>query len=95
MNGFYVEHDRDVLYVSGVDARKFLHSQLANDVASLRVGESQYSLLLEPTGKITSLPRVFCKSKEDFVLDCDAGFGEVSVTRLSRFKIRIKCEISS
>ena len=78
MTGFYVEHDRDVLNVRGSDARKFLHSQLANDVASLKVGESQYSLLLEPTGKITSLLRVHCKSDEDFVLDCDAGFGEVS-----------------
>ena len=95
MSGFYVEHDRDVLNVRGSDARKFLHSQLANDVAPLKVGESQYSLLLEPTGKITSLLRVHCKSDEDFVLDCDAGFGEVSATRLSRFKIRIKCEISS
>ena len=95
MSGFYVEHDRDVLNVRGSDARKFLHSQLANDVASLKVGELQYSLLLEPTGKITSLLRVHCESDEDFVLDCDACFGEVSATRLSRFKIRIKCEISS
>ncbi|MFM8721398.1 MAG: YgfZ/GcvT domain-containing protein [Acidimicrobiaceae bacterium] len=95
MTGFYCEHDRDVLYVRGVDARKFLHSQLANDVASLKVGASKYSLLLEPTGKITSLLRVHCKSEEDVVLDCDSGFGEASVTRLSRFKIRIKCEISS
>ncbi|MFM8248899.1 MAG: folate-binding protein, partial [Acidimicrobiaceae bacterium] len=70
MTGFYCEHDRDVLYVRGVDARKFLHSQLANDVASLKVGASKYSLLLEPTGKITSLLRVHCKSEEDFVLDC-------------------------
>ncbi|MFM8663986.1 MAG: hypothetical protein ACKODI_09135 [Acidimicrobiaceae bacterium] len=50
MTGFYFEHDRDVLYVRGVDARKFLQSQLANEVESLKVGKSQYSLLLEPTG---------------------------------------------
>ena len=95
MKGFYIEHDRDVLQVVGSDARKFLHSQLANDIASLKIGESRYSLLLEPTGKITSLLRVRCISEEHFVLDCEAGFGEVSATRLSRFKIRIKCEISS
>ena len=95
MTGFYIEHDRDVLQVVGSDARKFLHSQLANDIASLKIGESRYSLLLEPTGKITSLLRVRCISEEHFALDCDAGFGEVSATRLSRFKIRIKCEISS
>ncbi len=95
MTGFYIEHDRDVLQVVGSDARKFLHSQLANDIASLKIGESRYSLLLEPTGKITSLLRVRCISEEHFALDCEAGFGEVSATRLSRFKIRIKCEISS
>ncbi len=95
MTGFYVEHIRDVLQVRGSDARKFLHSQLANDVAALKVGESQYSLLLEPAGKITSLLRVRCESDESFVLDCDTGFGEISASRLLRFKIRIKCEISS
>ena len=95
MGGFYVEQDRDVVHVTGSDARKFLHSQLANDVVSLKVGESRYSLLLEPTGKITSLLRVWCKSEENFVLDCETGFGEVSASRLSRFKIRIKCEIST
>ena len=95
MTGFYFEQTRDVLTVEGVDARKFLHSQLANDVSSLKIGESRYSLLLEPTGKITSLLRVRCESESKFVLDCDAGFGKISVARLLRFKIRIKCEISS
>lgn len=93
MSAFYFEQVRDVLQVDGVDARKFLHSQLANDIALLKIGESRYSLLLEPNGKVTSLMRVRCNSEESFVLDCDAGFGEVSATRLSRFKIRIKCEI--
>lgn len=92
---FYFEQVRDVLRVEGVDARKFLQSQLANDVTSLKIDESCYSLLLEPTGKITSLLRVRCESEESFVLDCDAGFGEVSATRLKRFKIRIKCEVST
>ena len=95
MSAFYFELARDVVNVAGSDARKFLHSQLANDIASLKIGESRYSLLLEPTGKITSLLRVRCISEEHFVLDCDPGFGEVSAIRLSRFKIRIKCEISS
>ena len=95
MSGFYFEHARDVVKVNGNDARKYLHSQLANDITSLKIGESGYSLLLEPTGKITSLLRVRCVSEESFSLDCDAGFGEISAARLSRFKIRIKCEISS
>ena len=95
MSSFYFEQSHDVVQVVGTDARKFLHSQLANDIESLKVGQSRYSLLLEPTGKITSLLRVRCISDEHFVLDCDAGFGEVSARRLSRFKIRIKCEITT
>ena len=95
MSSFYFEQSHDVVQVVGTDAQKFLHSQLANDIESLKVGESRYSLLLEPTGKITSLLRVRRNSQESFTLDCDAGFGEISATRLSRFKIRIKCEITS
>ena len=53
MSAFYIQQIRDEITVSGVDTRKFLHSQLANDIASLAIGESRYSLLLEPTGKIT------------------------------------------
>ena len=93
MSAFYIEQNRDEITVSGVDARKFLHSQLANDIASLAIGESRYSLLLEPTGKITSLVRVRCIAEDNFILDSESGFAEITSTRLSRFKIRIKCEI--
>lgn len=78
----------------GADSRKFLHSQLANDIASLAIGESRYSLLLEPNGKITSLVRVRCITEDNFVLDTDTGFAEVTLSRLLRFKIRIKCDLT-
>jgi folate-binding protein YgfZ len=93
MSAFYLEQTRDEILVTGVDARKFLHSQLANDIASLTIGESRYSLLLEPTGKITSLVRVRCISEENFILDTESGLAEITSSRLLRFKIRIKCEI--
>lgn len=95
MSGFYLEIARDEITVTGLDARKFLHSQLANDISGLTIGESIYSLLLEPTGKITSLVRVHCIADENFILDTDQGFGQIIATRLSRFKIRIKCEITT
>ena len=93
MSAFYIQQTRDEITVSGVDARKFLHSQLANDIASLAIGESRYSLLLEPTGKITSLVRVRCVAEDNFILDTESGFAEITASRLLRFKIRIKCEI--
>lgn len=95
MSGFYLEIVRDEITVTGLDARKFLHSQLANDISGLAIGASSYSLLLEPTGKITSLVRVRCIADENFILDTDQGFGQIIATRLSRFKIRIKCEITT
>ena len=95
MSGFYLEIARDEITVTGLDARKFLHSQLANDISGLAIGESIYSLLLEPTGKITSLVRVRCIADENFILDTEQGFGQIIATRLSRFKIRIKCEITT
>ena len=94
-SAFWYQLNRDVITVSGVDARKFLHSQLANEIATLKVGNSCYSLLLEPTGKITSLVRVHRIAEDRFVLDTEAGFGEVTAKRLSRFKIRVKCEITT
>jgi len=94
-SAFWYQLNRDVVTVSGADARTFLHSQLANEIATLTVSNSCYSLLLEPTGKITSLVRVHCIAEDRFVLDTEAGFGEVTAKRLSRFKIRVKCEITT
>ena len=93
MSAFYLEQSRDEILVTGEDARKFLHSQLANDIASLAIGDSRYSLLLEPTGKITSLVRVRCIAEDNFVLDTELGLAEITLSRLLRFKIRIKCEL--
>ena len=93
MSAFYIQQIRDEITVSGVDTRKFLHSQLANDIASLAIGESRYSLLLEPTGKITSLVRVRCVAEDNFILDTELDFAGITASRLLRFKIRIKCEI--
>lgn len=59
----------------------------------MQPGEVRTSLLLQPTGKVDSLLRVTCAAADRFVLDCDPGFGESTVARLSRFKIRVNAEI--
>lgn len=83
---------RDVITVSGSDARGYLHSQLSNDVASMSVGGSVHSFILEPTGKLSALVRVRCTDDGCFVLDVDEGCGAATLARLNRFKIRVKCE---
>jgi len=81
---------RDVVIVQGDDAATFLHSQLANDISSMLVGESRHSLLLEPTGHISSLVRVVRHADTVFTLDVEAGGGETVVTRLKKFILRAK-----
>ena len=81
---------RDDIIVQGDDAQTFLHSQLANDIASLAVGASIHSLLLEPTGHVSALVRVVRHEDTVFTLDLDAGFADEVVVRLQRFVLRAK-----
>ena len=81
---------KDVIIVQGDDAQTFLHSQLANDIASLAVGASMHSLLLEPTGHVSALVRVIRHEDTVFTLDLDAGFADAVIVRLQRFVLRAK-----
>jgi folate-binding protein YgfZ len=91
---FWVPLQRDVITAVGADARTYLHSQLSQDIAGMRVGETRQSLLLQPTGKLDGIIRVTCVEGETFVLDVDAGCGDAVLTRLNRFKIRVKVDLS-
>ena len=91
---FWVPLQRDVITATGTDARTYLHSQLSQDVAGMRVGETRQSLLLQPTGKLDGIIRVTCVEGEMFVLDVEPGCGDVVLARLNRFKIRVKVELS-
>ena len=91
---FWVPLKRDVITATGADARTYLHSQLSQDIASMRVGETRQSLLLQPTGKLDGIIRVTCVEGETFILDVDAGCGDAVLARLNRFKIRVKVELS-
>ncbi len=85
---------RDHVIVEGPDALTYLHSQIAQDVRPLAVGDSAWTLVLEPTGKVESLARVTRTGDDTYDLDTDAGFGDALAARLNRFKIRVKAEVS-
>lgn len=91
---FWFEYPRDVVQVSGPDAATYLQSQTSQDLRSLSTGSSTWSFLLQPTGKIDVLARVWRTTDDTFVLDTDAGFGEVLVARINRFKIRVKADVA-
>lgn len=92
-SSFWLAVKRDVITVTGSDAKTYLHSQLSQDIASMQPGDVRVTLLLQPTGKVDSLLRVTCAAADRFVLDCDPDFGEPTVARLSRFKIRVNADI--
>ncbi len=87
------ERSRDHVIVEGPDALTYLHSQVAQDLRGLGVGEVTWTLVLEPSGKVESLARVTRTGDDRFDFDTDAGYGEALATRLNRFKIRVAAEI--
>jgi tRNA-modifying protein YgfZ len=92
---FWCEVPRDVVQVHGPDAATYLQSQLSQDLRPLQVGQSAWTFLLQPTGKVDVLARVWRTGDETFVLDTDAGFGDTMVARVNRFKIRVKADVTS
>jgi folate-binding protein YgfZ len=87
------ESARDHVIVEGPDALTYLHSQVAQDLRELPVGEAAWTLVLEPTGKVEALARVMRSTEDRFDFDVDAGYGEALAARLARFKIRVDAEI--
>jgi folate-binding protein YgfZ len=85
--------DRDVLEVTGPDAESFLQGQLSQDVAALAPGQSAWSFLLQPQGKVDALLRVTRLDGDRWRLDVDRGWGDAVRARLERFKLRVKVEI--
>ena len=79
---------RDVVCVAGADAASYLQSQISQDIDSLPVGHSVWSLILSPRGKLDAWFRL-SRRAGDFLLDVDYGFGAVLLERLLRFKLRV------
>lgn len=92
---FWCEYPRDVVQVSGPDAAGYLQGQVSQDLRPLAVGDAAWTFVLQPTGRIDVLARVWRTGDEVFVLDTDAGFGETLTARLNRFRIRVKAEIET
>jgi folate-binding protein YgfZ len=84
---------RDVLWLHGPDAERYLQGQCSQDVARLAPGEAADALLLAPDGKLDALIRVTRCLPDGFVIDTEGGFGEAVMTRLTRFALRTRIEL--
>jgi tRNA-modifying protein YgfZ len=89
----WVGVERDIVTAAGPDARSYLHGQVSQDVQEVAVGESRWTLVLAPNGRVEVLARVLCVADDRFELDTEAGYGDVLATRLNRFRIRVKAEL--
>ena len=85
--------DRDVVDATGEEAAQFLQGQLSQDVLAVGEGESAWTWVLSPQGKVDALARVTRVSAGRWLLDTDAGWGERLVARLNRFKLRTKVTV--
>jgi folate-binding protein YgfZ len=85
--------ERDVVTVTGPDARTYLHGQVSQDVQSLVPGGSRWTLVLAPNGRVEVLARLLCVADDRFELDTEAGFGDALRERLNRFRIRVAAEL--
>jgi len=84
---------RDTVRVHGPDAARYLQGQISQDVDSLAPGDTAWSLILEPNGKVASWFRIHRLDATDFLLDTDAGHADGLVARLERFKLRTDAAI--
>jgi tRNA-modifying protein YgfZ len=85
--------DRAVISVIGPDARSYLQGQISQDLLSLAPGESVEALVLTPQGKLDAFVRVALVSDEELLLDVEPAYGEATLARLARFKLRVKATL--
>ena len=91
---YVLKLQRDVISADGPDAGKYLQGQLTQDVLAMKAGESVWSFLLNPDGKVNAWLRVSQIRENQYSLDMDSGFGEAVIARLLRFKLRTDCELT-
>jgi folate-binding protein YgfZ len=84
---------RDVLSVTGPDARSYLQGQCSQDLDGLAEGSTTEALLLSPQGKIDAYIRITRTGEESFILDTDSGCGNAAINRLKRFRLRTRADI--
>ena len=77
---------RSRICLLGADREKFLHGQITNDIARLKVGEGTYGALVTAKGKLETDLFAY-KLQDELLLDFEAGLTQKITERLSRYII--------
>lgn len=87
-----VDLPRDIVRITGPESASFLHGQVSQDVEGLPHGHSAWSFVLQPQGKVDGFVRITRLADDDFLLDTEGSWGEPTLARLERFKLRAKVD---
>ena len=88
-----VKREKDFLRVSGTEAESYLQGQLSQDIEGMSDGESRFTFLLQPSGKVDAWLRITRQTQNDYLLDVDKNYGELVLARLKRFLLRTDCRV--
>ncbi|MEZ5167211.1 MAG: hypothetical protein R2695_12275 [Acidimicrobiales bacterium] len=81
--------------ITGTDAATYLQGQISQDVTTIAAGESAWSLLLDPSGKLISWFRLHRLGDHEFLADLEPATVDRLVARLRRFVLRTDVEFES
>ena len=79
--------NRAFLSIRGADADSFLQGIVSQDISNLELGQSCFTCLLTPQGKIL-FDFFVIRDEDSFVIDCFAESAEALLKRLSLYKLR-------
>ena len=88
-----VKREKDFLRVSGAESESYLQGQLSQEIEGMSDGESRFTFLLQPSGKVDAWLRITRQTQNDYLLDVDKNYGELVLARLKRFLLRTDCRI--
>ena len=84
--------DRGIIYIEGIDAKKFLQNIITNNLDKISDNRSIYSSLLTPQGKYL-FDFILAKHKKGYLIDCEKIELNNLIKALKVYKLRSKVEI--
>ena len=88
----YILDDRGILYINGLDSKKFLQNLISNDIEKVNESNSCFASLLSPQGKFL-FDFIVVKHKDGYFLDCEKRIIDQLYKKLVMYKLKSKVEI--
>ncbi len=94
LNGVAPLSHLGVIRAQGEDAASFLHGQLTNDFALLKLDQARLAAFCTAKGRMLASFIGFKRSPDEILLICDQSLLAPTLKRLSMFVLRAKCKLS-